>query len=136
MSCVLSPLIAFMIFSFIFYFQLVDHDAFISGFLCMDSAWGSLTLDWFHLSIWGNSQCYYLVNIFVLFYLSYASEIPIIFMLNCLLLFHRAYMLSYGFHFFLFMFQLCFRWPVCYQVYWFFYYVQSVDKPIKIILHF
>lgn len=75
-------------------------------------------------------SCQYLCPI-----LSYASEIPIIFMLNCLLLYQRAYMLGYGFHFFLFMLQLCFCWPVCYQVYWFFYYVQSADKPIKIILH-
>lgn len=57
-------------FSLYLCFQHVDYDVFISGFLCIDSAWGCLTLDlWIDFIYqFGKILDHYLVSIFVLFF--------------------------------------------------------------------
>lgn len=102
MSCVLSPLITFMIFSLSFVFSVLSMSCLFMVFF----VWILLGVLWSWICglisfiILGKFLA--IVRIFVLFFLSSASEIPIIFMLSCLLLSHRAHVLCYGFHFFLY----------------------------------
>lgn len=134
MSCVLSPLIAFMIFSLSFVFSVFSMSCLFMVFF----VWTLLGVLWswycglISFIILGKFLA--IVSTFVLFFLSSSSEIPIIFMLNCLLLFHQSSCALLWFSLFSLCFSLSFCWPVCPQVHRFFP-LLSVDKPIKIIFY-
>lgn len=124
-------------FSLYLCFQHVDHSVFIYGFLCTDSAWGSLTLDlWIDFIYqFGKILGYYLVSIFVLFFFLLLRLY--LFMFNCLLLSCRVLILVFFFHFFSLYVLVCVSVDLIVPKFTdsFLYCFQSGDKPIKIILH-